>query len=152
MQVTKEVAKYKGKLTLRHFDANGKLINEFTKDNLIVDTGLAYFAGRNAGNAMPAIGFMGIGSDINPPDIAETTLGAELGRVVTANSNTSTDVPEDTAVFIAVFGAGVATGALVEAGLFNAGSGGLMVSRIVFDLINKGPNDSVSATWAIQSK
>jgi len=143
---------FKGKLHLRHFDAEGNLLHEFTKDNLIVNSGLAYFAGRNASDAVPAINHMAIGDSAVDPNILDTTLGNELGRVSTANSNMSTEVMDDTAVFTSVFGAGVGVGAITEAGLFNSNSNGLMVSRLIFPVINKGENDSISATWSIQSK
>jgi hypothetical protein len=143
---------FKGTLKIDHFDGDGNLLASFTKDNLIVNTGLSYFAARNASNTTGAVSHMGMGSGSVAPAAANTTLGTELGRVVTANSISTTTVANDTAVFTSTFGAGVATGAIQEAGLFNAASAGIMVSRITFAVINKGASDSITATWSIQSK
>ena len=42
-----------------------------------------------------------------------------------------------------------ATGAVTEAGIFNAASGGTMLCRTVFSVVNKGADDSLSVTWTI---
>jgi hypothetical protein len=152
MSTIREEAKYKGKLSIHHFNENGALIQEVTKDNLIVNAGVAYFASRNISNSVAAISHMAMGTTSTAPAVANTVLGAELSRAVTTNSITTTTLTGDTATFVSTFGAGIATGALTEAGLFNASSGGSMISRIVFPVINKGANDSIVATWAIQSK
>jgi hypothetical protein len=47
------------------------------------------------------------------------------------------------------FGAGVGTGALTEAGIFNAATAGVMLSRVVFSVVNKASTDALTITWAI---
>ncbi len=46
---------------------------------------------------------------------------------------------------------GVATGSLVEAGIFNdpAYLGGIMLCRTVFSVIEKGVDDTLSISWSI---
>jgi hypothetical protein len=51
--------------------------------------------------------------------------------------------------YTATFGAGTATGAVVEAGIFNASSGGTMLCRTVFPVINKNAGDSLAVTWVV---
>ena len=41
------------------------------------------------------------------------------------------------------------TGAVTEAGIFNASSGGTMLCRTVFAVVNKGADDGMSITWQI---
>ena len=50
---------------------------------------------------------------------------------------------------VSAFGAGVGTGALTEAGIFNASSGGTMLCRTEFDVVNKGSADTMTITWTV---
>jgi hypothetical protein len=51
--------------------------------------------------------------------------------------------------YVASFPAGTGTGAVTEAGIFNASSAGTMLCRTVFGVVNKGVDDAMSITWAI---
>jgi hypothetical protein len=53
------------------------------------------------------------------------------------------------ATYVASFPAGTGTGAVTEAGIFNASSGGTMLCRTVFSVVNKGADDAMSITWTI---
>ena len=41
------------------------------------------------------------------------------------------------------------TGAITEAGIFNASTGGDMFARTKFAVVNKGAADSMTITWTI---
>ena len=41
------------------------------------------------------------------------------------------------------------TGAVTEAGIFNAGSGGTMLCRTTFPAVNKASGDSIAITWVV---
>lgn len=47
---------------------------------------------------------------------------------------------------VATFAAGTGTGALTEAGIFNASSAGTMLNRVVFATVNKGASDTLIVT------
>jgi hypothetical protein len=51
--------------------------------------------------------------------------------------------------YVATFSAGTGTGAVVEAGIFNAASAGTMLCRTVFAVVNKGVDDAMTITWQI---
>jgi len=51
--------------------------------------------------------------------------------------------------YVATFGAGTGTGAVTEAGLFNAASGGTMLCRTVFPVVNKQSGDSMTVSWVV---
>ena len=51
--------------------------------------------------------------------------------------------------YTATFPAGTGTGAVVEAGILNASSGGTLLCRTVFSVVNKGANDAMTITWQI---
>jgi hypothetical protein len=61
----------------------------------------------------------------------------------------STTVTDNTIQYIASFEAGDGTGAVTEAGIFNAATGGSMLCRTVFSVVNKAADDTMSVTWTI---
>ena len=126
-------------------DENGKVKEEREFKNLVVTTGLGYIASRMNGSAPTSMSHFAVGTDSTAAVLANTTLGAENGRVALS----STTVNANQIVYTASVPAGTATGALVEAGLFNASSAGTMLARTTFSVINKGASDSLTATWTI---
>ena len=61
----------------------------------------------------------------------------------------TTTISTNTVEYVATFGAGTGTAALVEAGILNAGSGGTLLCRTVFSVVNKGADDTLTITWTI---
>lgn len=129
-----------GKLKI---EINGQVVAEV--DNLVVTAGKAFVASRMAGAAAAVIGWMAIGTTNTAPSAGDTALAAEAARVAIISGNASTN----TVVYTATFPAGTGTGAIVEAGLFNANVAGTMLARTVFSVINKGASDSMTITWTV---
>ena len=136
----KDKFKLKGKLSIA---LNGEVVREV--DNLVVTSGKNYVASRMKDDTTAAMSKMAIGSGPAVAAAANTALGTELGRV----SLTSTTVTNNEVAYVATFGAGTGTGAITEAGLFNANSGGTMLCRTVFSVVNKGSADSMTITWTV---
>ena len=113
--------------------------------NLVVTVGKDWIASRMVGTASNVMGYMAVGTDSTAPAVGNTTLGAEVARVAVTSATASTN----TVTYVATFGAGVGTGALTEAGLFNAASVGTMLSRTTYSVINKGSGDEMTVTWVI---
>jgi hypothetical protein len=88
---------------------------------------------------------MAVGSGVVAAGAGDTTLGTELGRIGLTSNTASTNV----VTHVATFGAGVGTGALTEAGILNASSGGTLLCRTVFSVVNKGASDSMTVTWTV---
>ena len=61
----------------------------------------------------------------------------------------SSTASANTIVYVSSFEAGEGTGAVTEAGVFNASSSGTMLCRTVFPVVNKGADDTMSVTWTI---
>lgn len=125
----------------------GKVIETKEIKNLVVTTGLNYIASRIKDATATAMTHMAVGTGATAATLGDTTLGAEVGSSRTAL--TSTTVSTNTIQYACTFGAGVGTGALTEAGVFNAASAGTMLCRTVFSAINKAPGDSLTITWTI---
>jgi hypothetical protein len=88
---------------------------------------------------------MAIGSGTTAADVADTTLESELGRVALGSASASGAV----VTYTATFPPGTGTGAVTEAGTLNASSGGVMLCRTVFAVVNKGADDAMAITWAV---
>lgn len=134
-----------GKLSIVVNDNAGNLKQELNVTNLVVDTGLDYIASRMKDTTEDAMSHMAIGSGTDDPAPADTALQTQLGRV----SLTSTTVTDNSVEYVATFPAGTGTGAVTEAGIFNASSGGTMLCRTEFLVINKAAGDSMTITWTV---
>jgi hypothetical protein len=142
--MTQETIKAKGELSIKLFGPDGKLKSEKTVPNLVVTTGRTFIAARMVGTPT-AMSHMAIGSGTTDPAAGDTALQTELGRVSLTSSASAGAV----VTYIASFGAGTGTGAVTEAGILNASSGGTLLCRTEFATVNKGADDSMSITWTI---
>lgn len=132
--------KLKGRLTIA---LNDEVVQEV--DNLVVTAGKGYVASRIKDASATAMSHMAIGSGTTNPAAGDTAVETELGRV----SLTSTNVSGAVVTYVATFAAGTGTGAVTEAGILNASSGGTMLCRTEFSVVNKGSSDSMTVTWTV---
>lgn len=122
---------------------NGSVVKEVP--NLVVTVGKNYVASRMKDTTEDAMSHMAIGSGTTAAANGDTALGSELDR----NALASTTVTANELAYVTTFAAGEGTGAVTEAGLFNAVSGGTMLCRTVFSVVNKSINDSMTITWTV---
>jgi hypothetical protein len=140
--------KVTGDLVVEITGPDGKLKDRREVKNVVVTVGKTFIASsmlKTTSNVPIAMTHMAIGSGATAAVVADSVLGAELGRS-TLSSATSTGA---VVTYVASFAATVGTGAITEAGIFNAASAGTMLCRTVFSVVNKGADDSMSITWAI---
>lgn len=145
--MTKDFVKAKGKVTLVLTAPDGTVKEVQEVDNLVVQTGLNYIASRMKDATATAMTHMEVGTSSTAATLAQTALIAAVASSRTAL--TSTTVTTSSVAYACTFGAGVGTGALTEAGIFNASSSGTMLCRTVFSVINKGAADTLTITWTI---
>ena len=79
----------------------------------------------------------------------KTVLGAQVCSGVAFNSAKWSGCNNESIEYVTTSGAGVATGAVTEAGIFNASSSGTMLCRTVFAVVNKGSGDTLQVTWTV---
>jgi len=130
-----------GKVTLVHTKADGS-IDTYNFNNLVVTTGKNFVASATLNASASPFTQIAIGSGTAAPAVTDTTLGTEVARVAFATSSVS----GNTANMTATYGPGVGTGSVSEAGIFNAPSGGTMLSRVTFTAITKAAGDTLTAT------
>ncbi len=132
--------KLTGNLTIA---VNDEIVQE-TK-NLVVTAGKNFVASRMKDTTKAAMTHMAVGTGTTAAAAGNTTLVSETDR----NALTSTTVTNNEIAYVCTWAAGDATAALTEAGIFNASSGGDMLCRTVFSVVNKGASDSMTITWTV---
>ena len=137
--------KVTGELKLTLTRPDGHVKHEVIIPNLVVTTGKNYIASRMKDASATAMSHMAIGTGSTSAAAGNTTLGSEAGRVAL----TSTTVTNNDVAYVATFPAGTGTGALTEAGIFNASSSGTLLCRTVFSVINKAAADTLGITWTV---
>jgi hypothetical protein len=119
------------------------------KDNGIVANGFSFIAhsigNRAASGATAAMGWIAVGTGSTAFSQSQSALISELTRQAATFSHTA-----GTKVFsfTTTFAAGIATGTLLEAGVFNQSAiGGTMLDRVVFGGISKAAGDALTQTF-----
>lgn len=141
-----ESIKIRGDLNIVLKDENGNIKEQREETNLVVNAGLAFITSRMTDAADSVMSHMAVGSDSTAVAAGDTDLGSILGSREALDSTTDSAA---TITYVASFEAGDGTGAITEAGIFNASTGGTMLCRTVFSTVNKGANDTMTITWTI---
>jgi hypothetical protein len=138
----------KGWVTITKTNEQGTVTEQFEVPNLVVATGKIYIAGKMIaeGTDNPThMSHMAIGTGTATAADADTTLGTQTGRVTLSGA-----LQENNSItYTATFPAGTGTGAITEAGIFNASVAGTMLCRTVFPVVNKQAGDTIAVTWKV---
>jgi hypothetical protein len=146
MNSINEILKAKGDVSIVLNREDGSTENIDIK-NLVVNTGLAYIVSRMKDTSATAMSHMELGTGTTAAAGADTALGTAISGSRVAL--TSTTPSSNTITYVASFPAGTGTGAVTEAGIFNASSAGTLLCRTVFPVVNKQSGDSMTVTWTI---
>lgn len=139
--------KITGNVKIDVFSQDGLLKESQEIKNLVVTTGKQFIASRMVGASADPMGWMELGTGTTAAVVGDTALQAAIGssRVALTASTASANV----VTYTATFPAGTGTGAVTEAGIFNAASAGTMLCRTVFSVVNKGVADVINVTWTV---
>ena len=144
-----ENLKLSGQLNIVLKDKTGNVKAEREVKNLVVNSGLGYIASRMTGTAKSVMSHMALGSSTTAAAAGQTDLVSILGSREALDSTTITGTNDEKVEYVASFEAGDATGAVTEAGIFNGATGGDMLCRTTFSVVNKAADDTMSVTWTI---
>ena len=125
---------------------NDELVHDIP--NLVVTAGKGFVASRMIGTSAGVMSHMEVGTGTTDPAAGDTALQSAVSSSRTAFSS-SAAVSGAVVTYITTFAAGTGTGALTEAGIFNASSSGTMLCRTEFSVVNKGSSDSMTITWTV---
>ena len=142
-----DAIKMTGNLKLVLTDENGNIKQEEEVKNLVVTVGKNFIASRMKDATATAMTHMEVGTSTQAAAVGDTALIAAVAS--SRVTLTSTTVTTNSVAYVASFPAGTGTGALTEAGIFNASSAGTMLCRTVFSVINKGAADTLGITWTV---
>ena len=142
-----EKTRAQGQVKLQLISPEGTIKDEQIVSNLVVNAGLAYIASRMKDATVTAMSHMEVGTNNTAAAAGNTALGAAISSARVAL--TSTIVSANAIEYIGDFPAGTGTGAVVEAGVLNASSGGTLLCRTVFSVVNKGADDTLKITWTV---
>ena len=140
----------KGRLNIVLTGPDGEVKDQREVDNLVVTVGKNFIASsmaKTTTNSPAAMTHMEVGTGTTAAAVGDTTL--ETAVASSRVTLTSTTVTTNSVAYVASFPAGTGTGALTEAGIFNASSAGTLLCRTVFSVINKGAADTLGITWTV---
>lgn len=140
-----------GELTITLRDANGNIKVQTTVPNLVTTVGKNLIASRLSGTGTAAT-HMAIGSGSTAANLTDTILVTEIpaSTGITVGRTTLTSTPTTNYVdYACTFEAGRGTGAITEAGIFNASTGGVLLCRTVFNSVYKDALDTLTINWRV---
>lgn len=141
-----ELVQMRGDVVIEIIDTKTGLVKDRREvKNRVVTVGKEFIASRMVGTSANVMSHMAIGSSNTASTDDDTALVAELGRVALSALSASGRIVTQSATFPA----GTGTGAVVEAGVFNASSAGTMQCRTTFPVVNKGEDDAMAITWTV---
>lgn len=141
-----------GKIRVQLFDEAGELKLHHEIVNTFMNVGDAHVADQLADSpGEAAMGWMAIGTSSTAKAITDTTLNSELDRnaLNSGYPEQGSGANDNDVIYKAAWAAGDGTGAITEAGIFNASSAGTMLAATTFDVINKGASDTLTVTWTV---
>lgn len=141
----KSSVKMSGRLIIKKFNEKQELIYQTEVENLVVTAGKNFIASRIVSDSEDTMGYMAIGDDAIVSALPQTDLGNELARVATSTAS----AVDNNITFTASFGAGVGTGSLQEAGIFNDTTSGTMLCRTTFPVITKTSGETIAISWVV---
>jgi len=141
-----EDLKLRGDVAIVLKDKDGNIKESREIHNLVVSSGLEFICSRMAGTSAGVMSHMALGSGTTAAAAGQTDLVSILGS---REALDSTSASSNTITYVSSFEAGEGTGAVTEAGIFNAASSGTMLCRTVFPAVNKQADDTMSVTWTI---
>jgi hypothetical protein len=147
-----EILTAKGKLHIIVTDEHGNVKVDREENNLVVNAGKAFITSRLLGTSSAIMSHMEVGTSNTAASGAQTALITPVSAsrtALTSSTQQTITTTNDSVQYVCSFGAGVGTGALTEAGIFNNPTTGTMLCRTVFATVTKGASDVMTITWTV---
>lgn len=144
----------KGKIEIRLIGEDGSLKDHrVIKDHRILPNTVTTFgdklvANRLSGATLNAPSHMAVGTGTGATS-AYNALVTELDRNALTSTTQGTTTNDNDVIYVGDWAAGDGTGAITEAGIFNAASGPGMLCYASFSVINKAAGDTLQITWTV---
>lgn len=145
MQLESQTKGIIGNVSITKTNIAGDILEKIYIPNLVVSLGKTFIASRMVGTVANIMSHMALGSSSTGAVAGDATLGTELGRAVLTSATSANNI----VTYTATFAAGVGTGSIQEAGIFNASSGGTLLCRTTFPVVSKQASDVIAVSWTI---
>ena len=122
---------------------------------MITNAGMAEVAGligTDTTGDVTAFDYIAIGTGTTAPSATDTALVSEQQRAAATGTRVTTTVTNDTLQLVKDAFSFSGSYAITEVGVFNASTGGTMLSRSTFSAVNVTANDTLKVTVKIQVK
>lgn len=142
----------KGEVTIIKYDIDGNITDKRKIPNMVVTIGKNFIASRMVGATSAVMTHMAVGTGNAVPVTGNLALGAQSStRVALTSTTVGTGANLNVITYVATFAAGVSTGSIQEAGIFNHATDTAvsMLCRTTFPVVVKAPGDSIVITWVI---
>ncbi len=148
---------FEGELEIIVYDKDGNIKEKRELKNLITYVGKAQIMKLMSGLDTTAFTYMAIGTGTTAETVNDTALENELYRkAVTSITTETSNFTDDTIVFGVTYSAvdgltGVQP--ITEAGIFNAPTGGVMLNRRTFAVVNIDfdAGDTLRIVWRVRA-
>lgn len=144
----------KGKIEIKLWGPDGELKDSrIIKDYIIMPNTVTTYgdklvANRLSGASLAAPTHLAIGTGTGGGS-TNNSLVTELDRNALTSTTQGTGANDNDVIYVGNWAAGDGTGAITEAGLFNAASGPGMMVYSSFAAVNKGASDTLQITWTV---
>jgi len=140
--------KIRGKLEIILYGPDGGVKDREVIKNTICAVGDAHVANKMSDAGEVAMSHMAIGTG-SGGGASSTALVSELSRVALTSTTQGSGDNDNDVLYVGTWGAGVGTGAITEAGIFNDPTVGTILAYQSFAVKNKGALDSLVINWTI---
>lgn len=141
--------KMTGNVLIQRINSIGEVVESREIKNLVVSAGKTFIASRMVGTTANVMSHMALGTGTTAAAAGDPGLQTELAGSRSGATGFSGTASGNQVTYTATFPPGVGTGAVTEAGIFNASSAGTMLCRTTFSVVNKAAGDSIAVTWIV---
>lgn len=144
----------KGKVEIKLWGPDGEMkdhrvIKDHRKfPNTVTTFGDKLVANRLSGATLSAPSHIAIGTSTGGTS-AFNSLATELDRNALTSTTQQSGTDDNDVKYVGDWAAGDGTGAITEAGIFNASSGPGMFVYSSFSAVNKGASDTLQINWTV---
>lgn len=144
----------KGRVKIELFGPDGEMKDfKVVKDvrvfpNTVTTFGDKLVANRLSGATIDAPTHMAVGTGTGG-GANSNSLVTQLDRNALTSTTQGTGASDNDVIYVGDWAAGDGTGAITEAGIFNAASGPGMLAYASFDAVNKAAADTLKITWTL---
>jgi hypothetical protein len=136
----------RGFMSLRLYDEEGNVKQAVDKANTVTELMDAHVADQLSDSGGAAIGYMSIGTGSGQTS-ASTGLATSLDQNALDSTTQGTGAADNDVVYVCTWAAADGTGAITEAGVFQANNNTTLMLYDDFDVVNKGAADTLVITW-----